>query len=394
MDENRSRQPMKIRNFVKILLFCYFLSPVSSYSTEPAPEEIYPGLEYALTLPQTKTELQPALLDELVHFVRTTPAETSMILKERQGATGAFLSFTITGNLDQVVDYAYNPDIPSYITMPSSLRHQEWLTPQIDADLRKLQSLVRSAGAVQLLSGRDREVITPDANTGGYYLYNQDRAVLIQPGSTGPVLISVSRQNDPSDVGKKGCVVGDDKNWNYLYSEEEGLNTTGLGWVKSYMYSANSVIVYVADTTTKQIRVGSFKWLNAGWAKMNMVNPDHILNGIKRFASDFKTVLEAPGLPEAPVLADRYRELNRNNDQSLRQMVSPYLQALSQSNAPELKTDPFEDLLSSGKYLSLMSREEMIKVLMLEYVKECIGKEPLIHLVCQPQPAASQALLN
>ena len=160
------------------------------------------------------------------------------------------------------------------------------------------------------------------------------------------------------------------------------------------MYSANSVIVYVADTTTKQIRVGSFKWLNAGWAKMNMVNPDHILNGIKRFASDFKTVLEAPGLPEAPVLADRYRDLKENNDQSLREMVSPYLQALSQSKAPELNSDPFDDLLSSGEYLSLMSREEMVKILMLEYVKGCIGKKPLIHLVCQPQPVASQASLN
>lgn len=394
MDENRYRLPMTMRNFIKLLLFYYFLSPVSSQSAEPAPEVVYPGLEYALTLPQTKTELQPSQLADLVHFVRTTPAETSMVLKERQGATGAFLAFTIQGDLSQVVDYAYNPDIPSYITMPSSLRRQEWLTPQIDDALRKLQDLARSTDAPHLLSGRDREVITPDTNTGGYYLYNQDRAVLMLPGTTGPILISVSRQSDPSEVGKKGCVVGDDKNWNYLYSEEEGLNTTGLGWVKSYMYSANSVIVYVADTTTKQIRVGSFKWLNAGWAKMNMVNPDHILNGIKRFASDFKTVLEAPGLPEAPVLADRYRDLKENNDQSLREMVSPYLQALSQSKAPELNSDPFDDLLSSGEYLSLMSREEMVKILMLEYVKGCIGKKPLIHLVCQPQPVASQASLN
>ena len=385
---------MQLRNLFKVLLFLTSLLPVSGQCTESAPDTIYPGLEYALTLPQTQTELQPELFAGLINFVRSTPAETSMVLQERQGATGAFFAFTIQGTIDQLLDYAYNPDIPSYITMPSSLRRQEWLTPQVYESLRKLPSLAQSAKGVHLLSGRDREVITPDTNTGGYYLYNQDRAVLMLTSATGPVLISVSRQNDPSEVGKKGCVVGDDKNWNYLYSEEEGLNTTGLGWIKSYMYSANSVIVYVADTANKQILVGSFKWLNAGWAKMNMVKPDHILNGIKRFASDFKTVLEAPGLPDAPVLANRYQNLLQNNEQSLREMVSPYLQALSSSDAPQLRSEPFKKLLSSGEYLAQMSRDEMVKVLMLEYVKECIGKEPLIRLACQRQPEGSQASLN
>ena len=90
--------------------------------------------------------------------------------------------------------------------------------------------------------------ITPDAHTGGYYQYMQDVAVAVFPGPSGPVLVSVSVQAEPSEVGHKGCVVGRDADWNYLYSGEKGLNKTGLGWVDSYMYSAHSALVLVSDT--------------------------------------------------------------------------------------------------------------------------------------------------
>jgi hypothetical protein len=209
--------------------------------------------------------------------------------------------------------------------------------------------------------------------------------VTILPGPKGPVLISVSSQVDLSEVGKKGCVVGDDKDWNYLYSDETGLNTTGLGWVDSYMYHAHSVLVYVFDSSAGVIRVGSFKWLNAGWSKINMVKSSHILTGIKRFAADFKTVLEAPGLPEPILLADTHRKLQQSSEQDLRRMVSPYLQALKESGASKVNANPFKSLLASGKYLEQMNREELVKVLLLEYVKESIGKEPLVRIASSRQ---------
>ena len=146
------------------------------------------------------------------------------------------------------------------------------------------------------------------------------------------------------------------------------------------MYHAHSVLVYVFDSSAGMIRVGSFKWLNAGWSKINMVKSSHILTGIKRFAADFKTVLEAPGLPEPLLLADTHRKLLQSSEQDLRQMVSPYLQALKDSGASEVNANPFKSLLASGEYLEQMSREELVKVLLLEYVKESIGKEPLIRL--------------
>jgi hypothetical protein len=125
-----------------------------------------------------------------------------------------------------------------------------------------------------------------------------------------------------------------------------------------------------------QIHMGSFKGFNAGWATMNMVKSSHILKGIKRFASDFKAVIEAPGLPSAPVLADKYRELQQTSDESLQQMVSPYLEALTSDDSSGLDSSFFKRLISSGKYPKQMSHEELIKVLLLEYVKGSIGKKP------------------
>ncbi len=366
-----------------IFIVCLLLgttTPVLGNDQQTVPDTVYPGLEYAISLSHSSAKLDPKQLSGLIDFVGSIPPESNMELKERQGASGAFYAFSIRADIAHVLDYAYNPDIPLYVTMPSSVRQHTWLTPQVNNELRKLPREVDSADDIRLLRGRDREVITPETNTGGYYTYDQDRIVTILPGPTGPVLISVSSQNDLSDVGRKGCVVGDDKDWNYLYSGEKGVNKFGLGWADTYMYHAQSVLVYVADSSAHTIHIGSFKWLDAGWAGMNMVKSSHILNGIRRFASAFKTVLEAPGLPGVQVLENKYRKLRQTGEKDLRRKVSLYLQALTRTGTEEVQSDPFEALLSSGKYLKQMSHEELVRVLMLEYVKKCIGKKTLLHL--------------
>ncbi len=167
-----------------------------------------------------------------------------------------------------------------------------------------------------------------------------------------------------------------DKSWNYLYSDRVGLSKAGLGWVNSYLYNAESMIIYVVDSSKGVIHVGLFKWLDAGWAKLNMVNSNHILNGIKRFASDFKRILEAPGLPGPTILAEKHRQLQRSSKQNLQETISPYLQNLVNSGTSDECSGRFNSSLSSGEYLQGMSHEEMVKILMLEYLKESIPEQP------------------
>jgi len=371
---------MPFRYFFVLFLIMGTVSSTSAEDLQIVPEPLYPELEYLFALTHSEDDFQPHQVASLVDFVRTVTLGSSSKLTTRNGISGAFFSFSVKGDLGHILDYSYNPDIPAYVTMPSSLSEHKWLTPQTGGELQSLPRTVEATNAIHLLRGKDSEVITPDTNTGGYYGYNQDRLVVMMPGPTGPVLLSLSIQAGVSNVGKKGCLAGDDMDWNYLYSGQTGLNKAGMGWVSSYMYNSHSAIIYVADSEKNVVHIGSFKWLDAGWAKMNFVKSSHILNGIKRFASDFKSVLEAPGLPEPQALAGKYNTLLQSDEEELRKNVSVYLQALVDANSAGVQSKPFKKLLSSGKYLKKMSREEMVKILILEYIKESIGKESLVGL--------------
>lgn len=366
---------MLFRNLFVVLLIMGTVSLALAEDLEIVPNPLYPEFEYFFALTHSEDDFQPEKVEGLIDFIKNVPVGSGSKLATLNGMSGAFLSFSVKGDLGHILDYAYDPDIPSYVTMPSSLSEHKWLTPQTGNELQSLPRTVEAINAIHLLRGKDSEVITPDTNTGGYYGYNQDRLVVMMPTPTGPVLLSASIQAGVSDVGKKGCVVGDDMNWNYLYSGQIGLNKGGLGWASSYMYRAQSVIIYVADSEKDVVHIGSFKWLDAGWAKMNFVKSSHILNGIKRFAADFKSVLEAPGLPEPQVLASKYNTLLESDEEELRKHAAVYLQALVDADSVGVQNKPFKKLLSSGNYLEKMSREEMVKILMLEYIKESIGKE-------------------
>jgi hypothetical protein len=41
------------------------------------------------------------------------------------------------------------------------------------------------------------------------------------------------------------------------------------------------------------VRSGTFQWIRAGWSGINFVKTVHILNGMKRFARNFRSVLES-----------------------------------------------------------------------------------------------------
>ncbi len=359
-------------------------APTQALALNSIPDSLYPGLEYLLTLPTSSADIAPEKLTELISFVASSEAESSLAMQDREKASGAFHAFTLRGDLSRVVEYVYNPDIPVYVTMPSSVRDQEW-QDAATKDALKLLPKALNEGKTLLVRGSEREIITPDANTGGYYSYSQDRAVAVFQGPSGPVLVSVGCQTKPSEIGRKGCVVGEDADWNYLYSEETGLNKTGLGWVDSYMYNGHSILIFVTDSSSGAIRVGSFKWLNAGWAKVNMVKQSHIINGIKRFTADFKAVLESSRLPEAGELAALYRELKADSVDRLRGKVAPYLDALVRAGESGALSSSFRKLLASGQYLENMSRQELVKVLLKEFLKQRLGRESLIQVALDGQ---------
>jgi hypothetical protein len=194
----------------------------------------------------------------------------------------------------------------------------------------------------------------------------------------------VTRQKNPSSVGRKGAIIGAYTDWNYFYSGQKGVNKPGLGWVSSYMYDAFSVsILFEPGAAKSQTRYVSFKWLRAGWSGINMVKRENIIEGCKRFAFGFKKILESPQLPEAEQLIDTYARIKGLPDQELITRLQPIGKALKKlcRTDPALSNSDFQDMIESGKYLNGMSREERENLLMSEFVKLAIGKTSFLDRV-------------
>ena len=172
-------------------------------------------------------------------------------------------------------------------------------------------SAIPPDGAPVVIRGLQHDSDTPHLTTGVYHEYDLKRTLILLNHKGRQVLISVSKQVDESNVGKKGVILGNDSDWTYFYSNEPGTMKTGLGWAKSYIYDYFSVVVYVEpDNSPAMVRTGVFQWLRAGWLGINFVKPGDILGGLKRFAEGSRTVLESPRLPAPGQLTSVYQSLS------------------------------------------------------------------------------------
>jgi hypothetical protein len=374
--------------FVTAVAFSLSTAVLSfSQDKQQVSDQVYEDLEYLASLFGSEKELDQTQLASLIEFVDTMPAGTSVDLRPRNEMEGVFHVFQINSSFEDLLSYVYNPDIPPYVTKPSSLQSQHFLTPEFVAELRRLINESEAPPAPVVLRGEENETITPDTNTGSYYSYTQDKLFALLSDTSSTVLLSASLQDEISDVGKRGCIVGNDGNWDYLYSEKTGLNTLGLGWVHSYMYGAYAVMLYIPDPETRTVKTAIFKWLDAGWQKINMVKAHHIRGGIERFAASMKSVLESPDLPEVSEIVDKHEELLQKDEGELRQLVAPYLESIGTGKDAKSCPSHFITSVTSGEYLQQMDSEEIIRILLLEYIKTHIGDRA-------PETAADRVPVN
>ena len=320
-------------------------------------------------------------VDVLVDIVRSSPLKTELELPDKKRMSSAYYPFSVDVSLDHLLRYGYNPDLPTYLVAPNTVRRGEWTA--VDGQARPLPRLWEHLDSLQqpvLVYGVEHEEITPDIFSGGYYSYDMNRALILLSHKGSPVLISVTRQPDKSDVGKKGAVVGKDADWQYLYSGVDGLTKGGLGWVSSYMYEAMSVTLFCEVPTEKgpMIKAGVFKWLRAGWAGINMVRTHHIEEGCKRFATAMKEILESPKLPSDEVIAEHIDVCETLTPGELRSLVKPYIEHIKDADDPVVRKSPFKKMLQSGEYLANMPKEDMVKVLVQGYLKDMLGQGSLV----------------
>jgi hypothetical protein len=257
---------------------------------------------------------------------------------------------------------------------PSSLRYSLW------KDLQTLPGSWKAplpGGKPVIIYGIQRDGITPDLTTGIYYEYDLKRTLILLNHKGRQALISISKQIDISDVGKKGFILGNDDDWNYYYSGVPGSAKTGLGWVKSYIYNFFSIGVYVeSGSLPSTVRSGMFQWIRGGWSGINFVQTGHVIKGMERRARNSKAILESPHLPAPNQIALTYQQLS---SLPLNDLVVKYtaLQQARQALAVRSGKIKADEIVKHDSYANT-PKEQMIEELMLEYLKITLGKSSLL----------------
>jgi hypothetical protein len=344
------------------------------------PEALNPAFEHLMTLtgPDGDQEFRPEIVDELFNFVIAQKEEGRLYYADGAfEATSAYHELIFDKELVDIIKFSYNPELPSFLMNPSSVRLSYWPEYGVGGqDPPKLWDNIDRLDSPIIVKGREVIENTPDIHTGSYFRYELDRTLILMKYNGNNVLISLSKQTGVSDVGKRGVVLGADTDWTYLYSDKKGLNKPGLGWVRSYMYDSFSIIVYYeTQGEEKQVKCGVFKWLDAGWNKINMVKKHHIYKGLQRFGQAYKLIIENPSLPDVSVVTGYFSKIKAMEMEELQQLNRSYLKSVREKYAddPSLSSKWVADLLKDEQ-VEKMDRYELSSVLMLEYFKNVLGK--------------------
>jgi hypothetical protein len=259
-----------------------------------------------------KVGLDAQAVAALVDYVLVPKLNKEADLPKLQKCPGAYYEFDIKITFPRFLEYAYSPRIPAALTRPSSMRYSLWTAPQEKSHkIPDRWRLASPAGEPVIIHGLQHDSNTPDLTTGVYYEYDLKRTLIHLNHKGRQVLISISKQVNQSDIGKKGIILGNDDDWNYYYSGESGSFKAGMGWVKSHIYDYFSVVVYAeTGALPTLVRTGTFQWIRAGWSGINFVQTGHIINGMKRFARNFKTILESQNLPTPNQMIANYQLLS------------------------------------------------------------------------------------
>lgn len=346
------------------------------------PETLSPGLSYLLALadPGNTEVFDTNRVIELLSFVSGPKNNNTLYHADHTfDAPSAYYEFDIHTNLNEILQFSHNPEIPSFLLMPSSVRLSYWseINGSRQAMPRLWQKLPTLSPAT-IVKGVEHIENTPDIFTGAYYQYDLYRALILFKYNGRNIFISISKQVDTSDVGRKGLVLGPDAAWNYLYSKEKGLSKAGFGWVNSYMYDSFAITVYDEVEPGKPfVKCGIFKWIRAGWANFNVVNHSHIYTGLERYAKTFKEIIEHPFLPEAVQIGKICSHIEALPDQELRNRVQKYIQLLKEQYAEDglLSKKWIRDIFNKNQYVSTMSPEEMKSVLVVQSLKSILRKK-------------------
>lgn len=374
----------RLLNFLVVIgLGLAVFSTTVGAAERPLPDTIQPGIQYLLKLTgdSRATTIETRTLKPLIDFIRKEKSAGDQYFSSSDDLLDPLVyhEFQLRQPLATILEYAFNPRIPSHVLALSSIRQSYWkkINGQSQPLPQDIAERLADLPSPFVIHGIEHEEIAPDLNTGAYYSYDLIRTLVMCQVEGRAVWISLARQRDLSDVGRKGFVLGTDNGWDYLYSGEKGINKMGLGWVESYMYDAFSAIVYVQENAgTPLVRCGIFKWLRAGWSDMNFVKRSHIRRGLERYAGAFQEIMEAPQLPAPSRIAAVAEEIRGMRRAQLQDRGRRHLQSLKTrfGNGKQFPDKWYAQAVENGAYLEQLTRPQLESMVFLEYMKAALDR--------------------
>lgn len=322
-------------------------------------------------LKDTSMQFDPQKVADLVAFTarpHSNPAD--IVPASVDGATGGYWEFSLAVPLKDVASYIFNPSVPPEAMYPSNVRLGGWHDEaKARETLQGYWNALPNLSGPLVFHGSEYEETTPDANSGCYYNYDLDRMLILFPQNGTNTLISVSRMQGPSGVGKKGVAVGAPTDWNFFYSGQEGNLLSGLGWADSYLYDSITVYVFQQPDPQKPLtRVSLFKWVNGGWKSINMVKTKHVVKGCQNVANILRQVLQTDSVPSPASIAEEVARIDAVPEAELRANFKPMAELVEQTAAKnkQLARDEFSKVIKGGNYAATLTAEQLRS----EYIKD------------------------
>lgn len=380
--------------------------PTVSFASDafsPLPSNVQKCVDELLDMHKPGAPLpDKTLLAEFLEYTTspvnlTAPGEKAPAPARIGKAFGILWRDRLNAPFAAALEYLYNPEIPSEIVFPESVRYARW---QPGSDILTLSTplwkQVGQHGATPLiLRGTEVEEVAPDTNSGSYYKYTMDRVVIMTEHNGRQMLISLAWQKDKSDVGKKAAVIGDYSDWDFVYSGAKGTLAKGIGWAETFIYSSVYITVFYEDVPGGAgTGYALYRWMDAGWSSMNMVKPHHITTGAERSFRGLRAFLESSRRPASGAIAAYTASLEKLDLATLQERFKPYSVKVEEAAATveALKTEDFQNVIKDAGYGNSLTKNEIIAAMNVAYIKEQLGK-PLLEGKAAA-PAAAPATAN
>ena len=363
------------------------VQPSPQASPQPSPDEQEAALAYIIEFTSTGSKsVDLAKLQPLLNMAAAAEGK-QLDLNSKKYGEGVFVSTELPVNMNTLVQFAFNPALPTEIIFPSTIRYGYWLP---GSDILSLQSpLWKNWGTGEqplILHGEEYEELTPNTDSGSYYTYNLKRTLIaFTDQQNRKVLLSVSMQSGPSAPGKKSFIVGDDAKWNYVYSNETGTTLSGVGWVEPIVYDSFTLNIFTeSEPGAERLENAIFKWVNAGWGGINMVKRIHVLAGIERYLAGLKEVLA--GASAQDLVAEKKRLEGLSQEQRLQEFF-PYARYLQEQalRGANLSNSAYKEVVKDGLYGNTLSQGQLVSQMLKNYLRKNLNKVDSLEL-----PSASE----